>query len=401
MVRRKMKKGFLLIASIFLSLFLGIIISISLFRTNLQLKSIEARRASVYAFYAAEAGIERAIYELRKNINWRAGFNNESLIWEGITNQTIGYYDVQIANATPVGSLPTVWVRAQGRDVRYRSVGNQTMRRTILARVALQSPTAFFTSTIGDLNIVSGANIGGDVLARDIIFKVYKSFPPALRKIKINGTAFYIRDIQGDDEEDITIEGDKQKIPPITFVSVDLNRYKTLSQLNGRYIDGDFTYSGEINRKSLSAPNGLVFAENDVYISGEVTESMHIVAGRNIYITGDITCKNLAQIGLSAKEKVIIPESAPSTITIDAFIHMEGSIFKAEGKKYSKDTLNFEGAISVKGGGETAVDLSTYSTRNYTYDQQLNTNLSIPYMSYMADLLTWKEVSPSAPFPPH
>jgi len=139
----RMKKGFLLIASIFLSLFIGIIISISLFRTNLQLKSIEARRASVYAFYAAEAGIERAIYELRKNINWRTGFNNEPLIWEGTTNQTIGYYDVQIANATPVGSLPTVWVRAQGRDVRYRSVGNQTMRRTILARVALQSPTAF------------------------------------------------------------------------------------------------------------------------------------------------------------------------------------------------------------------------------------------------------------------
>ncbi|MEK7224186.1 MAG: hypothetical protein AAB221_00700, partial [Bacteroidota bacterium] len=58
------KKGFILLASIFLVLFLGIFLGISLMRADLQLRSMEYRRASLYAFYAAEAGIDEAVFEL-------------------------------------------------------------------------------------------------------------------------------------------------------------------------------------------------------------------------------------------------------------------------------------------------------------------------------------------------
>lgn len=392
-----MKRGFLLISSVFLALFLGIILSFTLVRAYIQMREIETRRASIYAFYAAEAGIERAIFELRKNMQWRAGFNNEPVVWEGTANHTLGYYDVKVVNATPLGSLPTVWIRSEGRDASYTTTQGTPLRKVILARVAVQTPTAFFTLTVGDLRIVSGANVGGDILARDVIFEVFEDMPSP--QININGTVFYIRDIQGENDPNVSIK-DKQKVSPITFVSVDLERYRRLAQLGGKYVDGDFVYSGLINRNNLETVNGLIFAEGDVYIQGNVEESVHIVAGGDIYITGNITCQDSAQIGLSTKNNVIISASAPYNLTIDAFIYMEGDVFKAEGEKYSKGTLDFEGAIAIKGGKETAIDLSSYSLRHYLYDTELRDNLSIPFMSYIADIVSWQEVPPDTPFPP-
>ena len=65
-IRRKgMRKSFVLIASVFLALFLGIILSVSYLRSNIQLRAVDTRIASLYAFYASEAGLENSIFELR------------------------------------------------------------------------------------------------------------------------------------------------------------------------------------------------------------------------------------------------------------------------------------------------------------------------------------------------
>lgn len=391
-------KGFILISSVFLVLFLGIIIGTSLIRSEIQLRQVDLRRASQDAFYAAESGVEKAIYELRNNPTWRNGFNDIASQCDngGGILKTVGFYTVSVADGAPVNNMPTIWLLSQGQD------SEKKVSRYIRARLSVENPATYFTSTMGDLILGSGATIGGNILGRDVIFEVNFALPPPQRNITVNGDVEYIRNIEGEGNSEVSITGQILQRSPITFVSVDLARYRALAQSMGGYINGDFTYSGEINWGNLSTSNGLVFAEGDIYISGNVTESMHFVSAKDIYIEDDITCDSQVQIGLSAAGDVIIPGGSPSDITIDAFINANGGLFKAEGNKGSKNTLDFEGAIAVRGksGERTAVDLNVFSVRNYTYDTSLGNNLQIPFMSFMANIFSWEEVGPNAIIPP-
>lgn len=397
-----MKRGFVLIASIFLVLFLGIFLSISLLRSNLQLRAIDLRRDSLSAFYAAEAGIDDAIKQLRQDITWNAGFTDKSLVWkEGQPGQEIvGTYSVQVTDGGLLGNLPTLWLDSQGQDTQGR------VTRSIQARVAIENPASFFTSTISDLRLGSGATIGGNLLARDVIFEVNKSLPAAQRIITVNGDVEYIRNIAGypDADGDVIINGSVTQRAPLTFVGVDLEKYRDLADPgrgkggNGRYETGNLTISGTIDWVSLGTANGIVFAEGDIYISGTVAESIHIISAGNIYINGDIDCPAVGgtepQIGLSAAQDVIIPLSAPPTLSIDAFIIADAGVFEAEGAAASKTQLNFEGVITVRGKDteRTGINLNAYTIRNYTYDSALNTSPTIPYTSYLVNLISWQEI---------
>ena len=208
------KKGFLLIGSIFLSLFLGIILSLSLLRSYMHIRLIENQRASLNAFFCAESGIENALFELRRDQNWRTGFNNQPLYDKN--GNVIGYYTVQVATGSYYSYWPTVWIQSTGTDLQGK------VRRIIRARVAVQSPAAFFTFTLGDLTVGSGANITGEILGRDVKFEVNTNLPEDERWINVNGDVMYLRSIEGEDDPYVNITGNISKTHPITFTSIDL-----------------------------------------------------------------------------------------------------------------------------------------------------------------------------------
>jgi len=390
-----MKKSFILLASVFLMIFLGIFIGISLLRSQMQMRLVQDRINFLYAFYAAETGLELSLAELRRDIGWRAGFTNQSLT--SSQGNTLGYYDVAVGDVDgdgvddsyTQGSWIIVPLIGTGRNA------NRRITRQISAEAITQSPTFFFIFTLGDLRIGKGADIGSSVLARDI------GFEPGQGTITVNGDVIYLRNLTGYDPQNpqatpnITIQGDVYKGQPITFVGVDLQRYKTLAQSGGRYIQGDFTITGDISLQNLGTSNGLVYVEGDVYIEGDVKGSTLIVASGNIIITGNIEYKNSGiQIGLFAGNDVIIANQAPDSLTVEGFLLADGGTVKAEGRKGSKDTLDFHGAISVRGreGERTVIDLNAYRHRNYTYDQRLYNNPQIPFMAYIADLRRWQEI---------
>ncbi len=399
----KKNKGFILISSLFLVFFLGLLTAISLMRSNIQLSEIDLKRASMSAFYAAETGIEEAIDQLRKDQTWRDGIGtvDTPVALRDVNTDVAGYYFVRVLDGGLEGNFPIVWLRSQGFDAENR------VTRIIQAKVVVQNPAAYFMSSLYNLTIGSNVTIGGGVLGRDVTFDVNYALPPAQRVITVNGDVEYTRNIAGQADPNVTVTGNIIQRDPITFVNMDLGRYTNIAQTGGKYEAGDFTYSGEINWANLGAANGLVFAEGNVYISGEVTQSVHIVSRGNIYIQGDITSTdtdgdgNFPQIGLSAYGEVIIPQSAPDPLNIDAFVITNGGLFRAEGAKFSKNTLNFEGVIAAEGtdAARTAIDLNVYSQRNYTYDTALRDNLQIPFMSFIANIVEWKEVNPSDPFP--
>lgn len=418
------KRGFVLIGSIFLVLFLGIFLSISLLRSHIQLQAMDIRRASFYAFYAAESGIDISIAELRRSPEWSSGFVDQQLIWEsGGQNEPIGWFNVRLAPGAILGSVPTVWLESIGQDFDKR------VSRTIVVRTTVENPANFFTSTIGDLVLGSGAAIGtptdpAKLLARDVIFETDAALPDGdpSKVIAINGDVEYIRSLSGQTDPNVLINGNLIKRDPITFAGVDLERYQALADPaqggSGRYITagevpaGGFVIppaTGNIDWANLGTNNGLIFVDGDVRITGTVTQSVHIVASGNIYIDGDIQCVDgngdgiQEQIGLSASGDVIIPPSAPYNLNVDAMVLADGGVFIAESGGAPKGTLNFEGVISVRGKSSerSGINLNVYTSRNYTYDSYLNNSAQIPFLSAIVNIVNWKEEKdPNAAFPP-
>lgn len=396
------KRGFILPASIFLVLFLTIILSLSFFRSNIELGLADRRRASALAFYAAETGIERSIFMLRQSGTWREGFIEQALHWPEPNGELVATYSVQVEDGPLFQNSPTVWLRSEGYDFEH------VTPRVIFARVLVEDPARFFMSTLGDLTIGSGANISGNILGRDIIFEVNHSLSEEERRITLEKDVDYLRNfiLKGEDRDYVSIAGEINLVNPIIFVGVDLNYYTGLAQQAGRYIDGDFTYpatgDNTINRENLETTNGLVVATGDIHISGRLAESVLFVAGGNIYIDSDITCENAAQIGLFSSRDIIIPEDAPNNLTFEhALLIAEGNLV-AEGERGSKAELIFNGAAAIRGreGERTVVDLNVYNTRNYEYNEELLTNRTIPFVPFIAALLHWQEHSPADVFPP-
>jgi len=153
--------------------------------------------------------------------------------------------------------------------------------------------------------------------------------------------------------------------------------------------------------------------EGDIRVSGRYEHSVLLVATGNIYITGDVRAKEgdvtqtPVQLGLFAKRDVIIPENVETqqgNLTVEAFIMADGEgqstgILKAEGTPFSQGTFNFAGAISVRGEERTAVNLNVFSQRVYSYNPQLTAGL-LPFGSFIANIIQWKEAGPTDPFPP-
>ncbi len=410
------RNGFVLLGSLLIMVFLTIMVGIALMRSNIQQRTTNQRRAIQEAFYAAEAGIERTIFELRRSPGWSPGENGQPEEQDVRLNRvagddatTIGFYSLEVKDAGILNGWNTRWVRSIGKD------SLQSMTRIIVVRVIVENPARFLVSTLGDLRIGSGAAIGADVLAQNLYFEVNPSLPSPQRDINVDGDVFYINSITGENDPAVhySAAAQVQKSPSITFVGVDLDRYRTLANNlaasdQGVYGNGNLNVDLQ-NLNSLS-PGGsgpftpqIIFAEGDITISGQYGHSMLVVAGGNVYIQGDITPHPAIgirpQIGIFAKKDLIIPTGAVANnahMDIEAFLMADGAgssmgLLVAQAPKFSLGTLNFTGAIAVRGKGRTAIDLNAFDQRVYTFNPDLNINRQIPFVPFIVNVINWSE----------
>lgn len=413
----KNNSGAVLLLSLIVTVFLSVLLGAAMLRSDVQVKEVMNRRQLQESFYAAETGIDVAIFNLREDAAWKPGQGNEPAIVNepfiaqlSGTSQTLGFYSIDVQNGPLFNGWQTRWITAAGKD------SHNVITRTIRARVIVESPTSFLISTLGPLRIISGSQLNADALARDVFFDVDPNLPTPNNQIQINGDVHYINSTTGENNPAVIFAPNKsvKPSPSITFAGVDLNRYQTLAQNTqaqnmGYYATGDLSI--DLNNLSQFNPNPpnpfnpkIIFATGNVTIMGEYSNSILIVAGKNIYLNGNIQANaslpTPPQIGLFAKGDVIIPQSvAPaSDLTIEGFILADGGIansqgaFIAEGPKYSKGQLNFKGAISVRGSGTTAIDLNVFQTRNYVFDANLRNNRTIPFTPFIVNLIEWQEI---------
>lgn len=404
--------------TIIIILVLGFMMGSVFMRANTLLSETDTRIFSQQAFYAAEAGIEYAVYQLRldKDFDPSAmpnGLQNVPLLSDvNDSGSVIGTYSIQLdRNGEKVNDFDTVWVRSTGTSTGRGLIENksgQAISRSIVTRVMLIDPTEFFISTLGNINFVGGASFDHSILAKNIKFETNPSTP-----ISIDGDVLYMQSITGYDHANpdatpqISIPSEKkvEQSPSITFTGLDLNFYRQLAQEGGGYYASTLELSGELTAEQFNSTNGVIFAEGNITIEGEYKDDLVIVSARDILFSGSLQEANdeeNPQIGLLAKDNVIINGNAPPNLTIDAFILADGGRFFANGNQYSKGNLDFYGAISVRGtsGSESGVNLSVYSTRDYEYNDQLSTNRRIPFLPRIANIIEWYEGNPNDNFPP-
>lgn len=418
--------GYVLIMSIAVALFLSILLGAAFVRSTQQLREADQRRAVHQAFSVAEAGIDRALFELRRDPDWGMGTDPNVTSYlavgnvllnavEGDDTTVIGTYSIEVATGPAIEDLgETRWVRSVGHDA------ESGLQRAVLARVLIDDPSRFLLSTPGALRFKSGAVVEADVLGQDLFFDVNDTLAdPDQRHITIDGDVLYIDELNPANPQadpDITITGGVNPYPSVTFPGVDVNRYDTLATglaaTMGAYKEmGDLTVDLD-NLAALESDPGfaprLIFATGDIRVSGEFDSSLLLVAGGNIYIEGDITPDTAtpdAQIGLFAKQDVVIPDGvvgAGGDLALEAFVIADGSDgangeFRAE-SAVGLGEFNFTGAISVRGGGgtETGIDLSVFATRNYTH----KANIAVPFSPFIANIIAWQETTSFADFPP-
>ena len=474
-----MKGGFTLLASVFLVLFIGIMVGICLFRSQLQITEVSQRRDMGQAFYAADAGMQNAIASLKQNINfpgWTSPQPLQNSLDLSPTDQptTVGYYEVpQIKPGPSYNSEPTLWVLSLGQNAMPNQTWNTSLTtlnssstaleplaqtRALAALMVVQNPAAYFIFTLANLTISSGADMGGSIFANDLTFNVDGSLPVSQRGITVNGNITYLGYVSPNPPTPpISVNGTVLKSSAVNFPSVDTNFYfqntcddgQTYSSSPvstctggknlGLYVPSTYTVStdgsGNLSPSSLCfqgqcSANGVVFASGDINIGNvNVSQPVLVVSGGDIHITGNITATGVNQIGLFAKGNVYIDAATTDTLTIqNAYIDADGGLFQDLSPVRSPgSTLNFTGAISARGvpTESSAILLSTYNNRNYTYDTNLScTNCSgtcsvsgvcsnnsgscscaggynIPLGPLaIVSVLKWEEVNPNSAFPP-
>ncbi len=419
---KQSNSGFVLLMSIVITLFVSLMLAAAFLRTDSQQRFTVQRQGVQEAFYAAEAGVDRSVYELRINPLWDPGSGgippvvNESLdVIPGNHTSAIGYYSLDVEDGPYLTNLgPTKWVRSIGRDKL------SDVPRVIIAQILVDDPTRFMISTPGDLTIRSGADLDADVLGRKLSFEINTYLPPAARHITVGGDALYVQDMSPaclkTDKHcnpDITISGAAAQYPVITFPGVDMTRYRAIASNRtiGFMKSGDFTVDlddlGALTGDPTFKPSIIVATGGgNIHVRGTYDHSILIVAEGNLYIDGNIRPirGSPKYIGLFGNKDVIIPAgTAGRSLTVEnAFVLANGDgtsygEFRAEDLDNTLGTLRYSGSISVRGESSTtdSINLTAFATRNYSHVS----NMAVPYSPYIANILSWKEATLATPFP--
>lgn len=388
------KKGSLLIISylvIFVLLALGAaFIAMSVNESRIA----ERQRRTTLVFHIAEAGIERAIYDLRQdfitdasspswadgNINGLAiGPNTASFYSTGYNSTSLngGSYAVQLKNVS--GITDAIWVRSTG------TLGDVQQTIEVYAKIVNLSPwnNAIFAGAGA-----SGAMVNGNVNIRGSVHILGSGIQSTDLVVDLGGTA----EIIGNNYKDLAASL-KAKIPALPTTTVNGETVETLSAvlrvkrgivgLSGSATAGEANVTGNAYKETIDAAY-----VTDGYAGSQGATNVHSDNGTNsAYDLGDtVTFPSLncggtycdgyytSATGFNS-DAVVINSNVSITPTTNiaqvtsgsnSFQVVNGNII-ISGKVYIKGTLTMSGTGNVTYNGTGTILTSG--------NVQINTNL--------------------------
>lgn len=322
-------------------------------------------------FAAAEGGIEKMKWRVTNGVSgWTSGLAEHSvgncLVTVTVTGPAAdNYYQI-----TATGRFP-------GANPLRRSVSIQAIPPGFLA----MSQYMFFINQ-AHLTIGTGAEVWGKVHSNRnvMIYGAGVIFHDEVTVV--NQILYYNGATEGNTVYYSTHTEGVDPIPMPT--STELAALRPYAQLDGYYTTGSLTVAfladGTVTLNGGSAlplpPNGVIFAEGDVNISGTVKGQVTVVSAQGVNITNDLKYESLTAsppniLGLIAETSIYIPNSAPYNIEIDA------AMLCRTGKAYAglssaKGTLIIRGSLASNTLSYFAnTSGHGYTTRKYYYDDNL------------------------------
>ncbi len=426
----KSQSGISLVAAIFITILLTTIsvvtLSVVVTDNRMTANNIEASQA----FWASEAGIERALLWLRNQDTPPSGTSPFTLY----DNQTIGSgtYSVII---DPADDNPNHYIK----QYTIESTGNGGV-------VSRQLQIQVRMSTFGKYAYLSGNENGsiwfytGDVIEGPLHSNDQISImgsPTFLGKV----TSSYASFVHGSVFHPVFRDGYQLGVPPITFPTSDevLNNYyiengspppliiDASGKKHARIVfnsNGEITYS-VWHRKNhhtvydiqnatanVSDLNGVIYVTDDVRLKGTLKGRLSVFATGNIFIVDDIrysrakpngepeeNCTDM--LGIISTKNVIVADTPPNrdNVVIDGAILALGNSFYVQNYRNGspRGNLTIWGSLSqvVRGPvGTFSWDGSTTGYhKDYHYDQRLESQIPPYYPTTgVYDVTAWREM---------
>ncbi|MFH0795551.1 MAG: hypothetical protein V2A65_00645 [Candidatus Omnitrophota bacterium] len=331
-------------------------------------------------FAAAEAGIEE--------MEWR--------VTNGVSGWTSGLAEHSIGNC-----LVTVTVTGPAADNYYqitatgRFSGVNPLRRSVAIQAIppgflAMSQYMFFVNN-AHLTIGTGAEVWGNIHSNRNIM-IYGSGTIFHDDIEaVNRILYYNGATEGNT---VYYADHTEGVDPVPMpAATELDALRPYAVTDGYYMDGNLTVEflsdGTVTLNGGSAlslpPNGVIFAEGDVNISGTVKGQVTVVSASGMNVTDNLKYESLTAsppniLGLIAERDIYIPNSAPNDLEIDA------AMLTRTGKAWAsvsqaKGTLIIRGSVASDQPCSFAnTNGKGYTTRRYYYDENLLTYVPPHYL---------------------
>lgn len=411
----KKNSGFVLI-TVYLVLVVLLIITIGFNSSTIREANLVSRQnKSLQAFYLAEAGIDSALEWIRGFTSPPVPYNSAVVnLGQGsfsFTVNALGALSYKVVCAGTVGgvtkTLSTTF--AQDHYARYAYFTNSEL---------YQGSSVWFVGW----DILKGAvhTNGRFQMKNNPVFEdVVKSVSDVIRfynngdPVDISGPSNAPLDVP-DFQEGITLGADDLPLPS---KAVDL---RNAASSGGLYLNGNSTIAfnadgtinvtnnarGWNNFKTGMPANGAIFVQGGLSVSGTVKGAVSVGSNSNITVTNNILYSDDPRInpnstdklGLIAEAHVIIPQSAPNDLEIDASIMALNTSFTLQNFSQGppKGTLTIYGGLIQKNRGPVGTFSGTTKVSGYSKDYEYDTRLAAsppPYNPTTGDyiVLSWKE----------
>lgn len=327
------KKGIALIMGLGFSLFFA---ALTVFYINTTVSGFKLTKQMTYsakAFYLAESGVQKALYELRKDYNW-PGEGPVSLDWAGSSK---GYYEVAVTaednkrHIVSTGYYPT----------KYSALA----KRAIEAYAEIVAPSWFFNNamTAGeDVDLNGNYTVTGDILYGD-------SIDPADLGQQLDGEFPLLNFSQLKAVAESQIKPDGQN-----------NLYTAADIESGKAFPDSFWFD-EANQ----IPN-IVYVETDLTLRGNVgtVGGFFVVAGN-----------------------VITSESGSADTTINGNGTIDGCV-------YTLGDFRINGGgngLGVTGGVWAKDDVTLNGNSQVAFNQEYMQAINSMNISFKPQMTSWKE----------
>ena len=408
---RQNGQGFVLILSLLYSFLIIAFLGAFLVILTGGLQQANKATESMRAYYAADAGLANAFMQLRAAPAFPVAFNVNNASYSVGPNNLNGSYAVAVT--TNNATWPTYTLASRGTFGNTTKTLTLRVKATSYARWNYLSVTEI-SPTWGTLWWVTGMYAEGPVHTNGQ-FNIWGSPIYNGPVSQVSPTIHYGNGGPPTDNPNFQ-QGLSLSADPIAFPTVELltSVQNAAAQAQGISLTGNTTVTlvsdGTMkvtnlakswNNKSMAIPtNGALYVNNgDVTVQGTMKGQLTIATNKNVWINGNIryntdprtnpTSTDL--LGLVASTDVIVTQSAPNNLEIDAYIVSLNGAFQLENFStggYQGDMVQFGGLMNKYCGPTGVMDshgniIDGYNQLQY-YDKRLQ-NTAPPWFTAAKD----------------